>query len=309
MIKRLYLVNGGLTKALGNKDADIAVDNITAQQLVTGLSLGDWCYLALEYQDNLEIIKVTKTPIELQVDRAQDNTTAKNFPVGSKIKYRLTRQEILDKGNLQTLSISADGLSGISISGYQISYKLNNPSTLGGIETTFEQDGEIVIRDKTGAFGCCDSNLTGAPSVGGQIFYLTSQLYAYITNESVTGEPKDKNGNAVPPLNLQTNFWLLDQPQPKEEFVKTQVGMNEWSLFGGAKSTVMQPNGYVGTSADANDWNRFGGAKSFTAPPEQFISTNSYPLEMQLFGNAVEYHNFMDQFIGTSANVLPMSLF
>lgn len=311
MIKRLYLVNGNLTQPLDKNDENIAVDTNTATQLAT-LNVGDWCYLTLLEESKLEVIKITKFPLWYWVDRAQDGTCQFSFSTKAKIVYRLTSQEIKDAVTGTPLNIYSDGYGAIEINtglnSWQISYQGINIQTLGGISWMNPDGYEIIITDNDGMFGCCDGSLTGAPYAGGIFFYLTSELYAYFGTDSVSPNPKDKNGNSIPPLDSNRNNWyLLIQPSILDQYIGLEPSLGDWEMYGSSGSFTAPPD-YVQPYVDIpEEWSLFGGAKQFSSV-DQYVSTDAYPLEMFTFGSAVDYSNALDQYINMYPTVKDWTL-
>lgn len=309
VIKRLYLVNGNLTQPLDKNDENIAVDTNTATQLAT-LNVGDWCYLTLLEGYKLEVIKITKFPLWYWVDRAQDGTCQFSFSTKAKIVYRLTSQEIKDAVTGTPPSIYPDGYSAIEINtgvnSWQISYQDIGIQTLGGISWMNPDGYNIVITDNDGMFGCCDGSLIGAPYTGGVPFYLTSELYAVLNIEGYIGVNKSNKAD-IPPIDINTDWWLLTQPLIQQEWVSSPININDWNMYGGSESFSFSDM-YVATSMGVLDWNRYGGAKSFSSVESKYILMDAYVLGMQLFGGAVVYNNGLDKYVSQTIQLLDWTL-
>lgn len=309
VIKRLYLVNGNLTQPLDKDDEDIAVDAATSTQLAT-LNIGDWCYLTLLEDNKLEVIKITKFPSWYWVDRAQDGTTQFGFSVNAKIVYRLTNQEIEDAVVGTPLNIYPDGYGAIEVSSgdnsWQIKYTELNIQTLGGISWMNPDGYEIVITDNNGMFGCCDGNLIGAPYAGGVPFYLTSELYAVLNTDGYVGINKSNKAD-IPPIDFNTDWWLLTQPLIQQEWTNCPIGLNDWNLYGDSKS-FNSSDMYVSNSVNVLDWSQYGGAKDFNSVESRYILMDAYVLSMQLFGGAVVYSNGLDKYVSLTIQLLDWNL-
>lgn len=305
MIKRLYLADGGLTAPLGKFADDIAVDNSIAAQL-TALNTGDYCYLTLIEEEKLEVIRIYRDYSGLGVDRAQSGTVRQSFSLAAKIQYRLTLSEIQDSVPISPANIYSAGTGVVSIEGsdgrWVVFLSPPQAQTLGGIDSRTEEN-ELVLFDRSGMFGCCDSSLTGAPDIDGPYFYLTSQLYPHEVTEIMTPNPKDRSGNSIPPINIDGTWWLLTQPSMVEQYVTNSAAPFEWEKYGNAKafSAVEQ---YIATGVDVGDWDKYGGEKEFTAPPAAYVIPLCYPLEMFLFGGAVTYDRALDAYINPTISVL-----
>lgn len=305
MIKRLYLANGELLQPLQPSSDDVAVDASIAGMLAT-LGLSDHCYLTLINGCKLEVIKISRDNFGFHVDRGIDGTARQGFPVGTQIVYRLTKSEILDGINFNDYRIYADGSGYAYVNGGNGSWIIGAPpihaDTVGGI-TAYTEDNELVIQDNVGMFGCCDSSLTGAPGIDGPIFYLTSMLYGQEAIEVFTPNPKDKNGNSIPPINFNLPWYLLTQPSGVERYFDTDLQPGkyaDWNIFGGQKAFTAAPEKYIRSSMGVGvygDWNEFGGQQAFTSAAEKYIRTDCYPLQMITFGNGIEYKNGLDKYV------------
>lgn len=294
MIKRLYLVNGNLTKPLDINEEDIAVDANTATQLSI-LNIGDWCYLTIIEGNKLEVIKITKFPSWYWVDRGQDGTDQFSFSTQAKIVYLLTAQEIEDAVSGTPLNIYPNGYGALEVNtgvnSWQISYTELSIQTLGGISWMNPDGYEIVITDNNGMFGCCDGSLTGAPYAGGVPFYLTSQLYSFFTVEQFVGV-NESNKATIPPLNIDNPWYLLVQPVINQDWTSLPISINSWNMFGGAATFSATEPVYISSYINTNDWNMFGGAVTFSATEPVYVSMDAYVLDMESFGAAIVYSGY-----------------
>lgn len=303
MIKRLYLANGYLLSPLDRTSDDIAVDASIATLLQAKLGMGDHCYLTLVYRDKLEVIKVRKDYSGFRVDRAQDGTCRQGFPTNTTIKYTLTGAEIADSVDIGVWSIYASGYGMATVVGGNGSWAVGldtiHADTVGGLDARTEGN-ELVISDKTGMFGCCDGGITGAPFIPGPFFYLTSQLYPQEVVEIMTPQPKDRDGNSIPPINFDLPWWLLTQPSQIEQYIGRGISVFDWQNFGSQGSFTAPPEQYMKTGVGVGiytEWLKYGGQEAFTAPVEQYIGRDCYPLQMLLFGGEVTYDRALDAYL------------
>jgi hypothetical protein len=311
VIKRLYLADGYIQAPLDRASEDVAVDASIAALLAATLGIGDHCYLTLQHREKLEVIKVRRDFNGFHVERGQDGTDKQGFPVNSSLVYRLTSAEITDAVVFTQWNIYASGFGFATVVGGNGSWTIGAPAihadTLGGIVTRTEGN-KLVISDNIGMFGCCDSGLTGAPFTPGPIFYLTSMLYGQEAIEIMTPNPKDKEGNAIPPIDFGgSGWWLLTQPSVVDGFMLTSVSTSEWLRYGGSKTFTapiekyMLPTIKVGAMGD---WLEFGHEASFDAPPDMYISNDLFPLEMLTFGNAIDYDKGLERYLLPTIDVL-----
>lgn len=308
MIKRLYLANGYLLAPINIVSDDVAVDTSTATLLQTKLGVGDHCYLTLLSDEKLEVIKIRRDYSGFRVDRSQDGTTRQNFPIGTQIVYRLTSVEITDASAFNPYNIYASGYGYATVLGgnetWSIEIDVVHADTVGGIETRTEGN-KLVISDRIGMFGCCDGGVTGAPFIPGPFFYLTSKLYPYETVDIVSNNPKDKNGNLVPPMGFDNPWWLLTQPSVVEGVYVNQFMVPfEWQVYGGSEAISVTEPTYVSQNIGTMDWNLYGGAEAFSSVESTYITMNAYVLEMLLFGSAVTYDRAIDAYVLQNIQVL-----
>lgn len=314
VIKRLYLADGVLLAPLSKASEDVAVDTSIATLLDTLLGLGDHCYLTLLNGNTLEVIKIRKDYSGFRVDRGQDGTCRQSFPTNTKIVYKITGAEIQDATTVANYSIYASGYGFATVTGgngsWVISADAIHADTVGGIETRTEGN-ELVISDKIGMFGCCDGGVTGAPFIPGPFFYLTSMLYPQEAIEVMTPQPKDKLGNPIPPINFNTDWWLLTQPSLIEQYMSRGIAPFEWQKYGSEGSFTAPVEKYIKTGMGVGvygEWLRYGGQQVFTAPIEQYIGRNCYPLEMLLFGGEVTYNRALDAYLLPTIKLLDWTL-
>lgn len=330
MIKRLYLANGHLAQPLDSSQDDIAVDSSIASQLNT-LSKGDSCFLSIIEDDKIEVVKITNQGTWYKVDRAQASTERQSFSTNANIVYRLTDQEIIDSVNGSPLALYYDGYSPIQITNnngvFTVTYSQLNVQGIGGISCEIRNWSEIIISDNIGAFGCCDTSLTGAPFPGGIPFYLTSQVYAVYDVDSYVGinrgTPSGKTVGGmppksyvdIPPVNVNSDgsggFWLLVQPNIIEPYVNNTISLGQWELFGSSTAfTVIESAHYINNSISIVDgWQLYGGAAAFTVnETKNYVSMDSYVLDMQLFGGSIIYNNGLDKYVSPTISLLNWTL-
>lgn len=307
MIKRLYLANGHLAQPLDIRSDDVAVDSSIAALLDINLSVGDYCYLTLIENEKIEVIKITRFISWYSVAREQDNTVRQLFSTKASVVYKLTRQEIVDSVSRNDVSIYPDGYGAIQINNagasWSIGYTKLNTSGLGGVNVLTPKEYEITIVDNDGMFGCCDASLTGAPFAGGQVFYLTSQLYTIdMEVEVVSNNPKRlDNGEPNAPF-LALNIW-----QVPEDKMYNGIMLNEVNLFGGQKTYDFSDVTFA-LSADMLQVDIFGGEKKYDYT-DGYFKLDCYVLEVYQFGNAVEYvDKYEDHYLYPTATLLSVSL-
>lgn len=311
VIKRLYLANGHLATPLDAYADDIAVDTSVAGAL-QGLEIGDHCYLTLVEDDKLEVVQIRKDYSGFSIRRAQDGTIRQSFSLRANILYKLTAAEIVDAVVSSPYNIYASGYGFAEVTHLAGVWNISIPAiqavTLGGVDSRTEGN-TLVLSDKVGMFGCCDGGVTGAPSILGPFFYLTSKLYPYEAVEVVSNNPKDKNGNVIPPIDFDLPWWLLTQPSVVEpNYIRPDAAPFEWELFGGAKVfTVVEPQ-YVSQNMGVMDWEMFGGAEQFTSVEPTYIAMDGYILEMLMFGSAVVYDRAVDAYVLQKFQVLDWTL-
>lgn len=295
MIRRLFLVNGTLLAPIATTTDDIAVDADTAAKLLAGLpNVGDYCYLTIGIESEIEVVKILRDYEGFDATRGQAGTVARTFPSGTPIYYALTSAEIQDAVKTAKPIIFGDGygiVDAVNTSG-TLTVSILNPvvDCVGGIEATLEDSNTLLITDRIGAFGCCDGSVTGAPGIDGPFFYLTTSPYAYRAIEGFTGQPTfDGKGNGpLMPLNFG---WLLTQPSLKEA-ITSSISLLAGNIFGGAKTLIANPE-WIQTSVSLLYGNMFGGAKTYTTPSEALLA-DGYPLIGQIFGSNVSYNNMLD---------------
>lgn len=301
MIKRLYLANGQLTEPLEANSEDIAVDATLAAMLAANLAVGDHCFLTLKNKDKLEVIKVRRDYSGYQADRGQDDTRKVGFPAGSKIVYTLTMAEILDSMALIPWHINADGTGFAYVTGGMGTWVIGAPQihadTLGGISARAE-DNTLYIFDHIGMFGCCDGSLTGAPHIPGPIFYLTSMIYGYEGFDIMTPQPKDQNGNPIPPLNFDSlpPWFLLTQPFINELYFAHDMVTLPMNVFGSEASFTESPE-WISNDLQALNWVEYGSEGVYTAPPAKYVYADMYPLQMLLFGGSIVYDKGLEKYM------------
>ena len=304
MIRRLFLVNGTLLAPIATTTDDIAVDADTAAKLLAGLpNVGDYCYLTIGIESEIEVVKILRDYEGFDATRGQAGTVARTFPSGTPIHYALTSAEIQDAVKTAKPIIFGDGYGIVDVvnTSGTLTVSILNPviNCVGGIEAVLEDDNTIVITDSIGAFGCCGSSVTGAPGIDGPFFYLTTSPYAYRAVEGLTGQPEfDGKGNGpLMPLNFG---WLLTQPSWVEG-ITSDASVLSGNLYGSATSFSSSVE-WLSSSVSLLDSNMYGGAKTYSSPVEG-LSTDGYPLIGQLFGSNVTYNNMLD-WLSSSVTVL-----
>lgn len=314
MIRRLYLLNGKLSSPLTSTMDNITVDETTGNTLLTELDYGDFCYLTITDGANYEVIKVHRDYTGLNVSRGQDGTEQLGFSKDASIIYRLTGAEIQDACQIQAPNIYGSGygiaqVNRETIGKYVISLPQLSLDCAGGISAYTDGENTYIV-DAIGAYGCCGTSVVGTPGIPGAYFYLTSMLYPQEAMEIMTPQPKDNNGNNIPPINIDGGgWWTLVQPSLYEKYISQSAEtVGDWNLFGGEAAFTAAPEKYINTSMSVGEMVEFGGQHSFTAKDTSYISTASYPLLMQLFGNSVEYDFFMDKYISNLISCGNMSL-
>jgi hypothetical protein len=314
VIKRLYLANGTILTPLSKASEDVAVDTSIATLLNEGLGIGDHCYLTLMNNNYIEVIKVRKDYSGLRVDRGQDGTCRQDFPAQTKLLYKLTSAEIQDASTAANYEIYASGYGFATVIGGNGVWVIGAPAiyadAVGGIETRTEGN-ELVIFDRTGMFGCCDGGVTGAPTIPGPYFYLTSMLYPQEAIEVMTPQPKDKHGNTISPINFDIPWWLLTQPSLVERYLQTGITVFDWQKYGSEGSFTAPIEKYIRTDIGVGaygEWVRYGGQQEFIAPIEHYIFRDCYPLQMLLFGGEVTYDKALDLYLLPTITVLDWTL-
>jgi hypothetical protein len=291
VIKRAYLANGTLAQSISSTSADVAVDSVLGALLLGLLSVGDWCYLTVQNKVDTEVIRVRNTALGLEVDRAQDGTSGKNFTAGTVVSYKLTKAEITDSISVVTYGIYGDGYGIVEVDSVNGTNTVNIPypqiETIGGVTASITSDNVVYLEDVKDAVGCCQTGGAGATLIGGPYFYLTSKPYPQEVLESLTPTPLDGNSSSVPPLTPGKGWWTLTQPSAYE-VLGNGIQISNMNLFGsqGSISAIEQ---YLNPTIQLGNMNLFGGQKSISANSEQYLATNSYLLVMNLFGGAVAY--------------------
>lgn len=313
MIKRLYLANGQLTAPLDIYSEDIAVDATLAAMLDANLVVGDHCYLTLRNKGVIEVVKIRRDYEGYQVHRGQDSTSKQGLPTGTSITYMLTMAEILDGISLIPYHINADGTGYAYVTGGNGTWVIGAPQihadTLGGISARAE-DNVLYVFDHIGMFGCCDGSLTGAPHIPGPIFYLTSMIYGYEGFDIMTPQPKDKNGNTIPPLNFDSlpPWYLLTQPFIYELYSLANMVVLPMQLFGGQKTFTAPVDKYIDIDMGVLDWQIYGTAGQFTAPPDKYTFADMFPLKMVMYGGEIVYDKGLDKYVWPTMAVLDWTL-
>lgn len=289
MIKRLYLANGQLAQPLAGTSDDIALDTATITYILSVLNVGDWAYLTITWMDKLEVVRVHLDYSGLNVDRGI-GTRQHGFPMGASVRYKLTQSEIEDKVSAPTLNIVASGygvMSAVEFNGQWIlGYTPLQIQAVGGIQTYYTDDGNLVIVDAVGAFGCCGgAGGAGAPAIPGPYFYLTSQLYPFNVVESGINTAPQGRGRDGKPFGPPFNFMLLNEFFTVHDSLKSMVSTYDMSMIGGSHSyTDLEA---LKTSVSLHDAIMFGGTEAYTQT--EALQGSAYPLSALLYGGAVTY--------------------
>lgn len=315
MVKRLYLANGTLQTSLPKWSEDISVDAGTATYMASILGIGDWAYLAIRWDQQTEIIKVSVDYSGLQVDRAQDGTKAQAFPAGSSIVYQLTQAEIqdaIDALELPPLNLYPSGYGVAQVSEvngtWSVAYPPMETEVAGGIHAFYEtSDGKLYLTDYFPAAGCCVEGGSGAPLIPGPFFYFTSQPYALEATDYMQPGPNPKypNENSFGFGNL----WLLTQPDVIEPSdINTYSGINYVNVFGSQGAFSAFDEYVEAMGVYITDVNVFGTQGSFAVSDESMMDNNCYILQALLYGNVVSYTYGVDKYIATKAVITGATL-
>lgn len=271
MIKPLYQAIGVLqTPILATADSWV-VDS-ALQNILNTLDFDEWTYLQISNDSDVEIVQVyRKGLLGLRIARGQDYTTPKRFPVGAKISYTLTAQEILDRSI--SSSIILYGVEAIQVNGTLIQYIDIHIDELGASEAFV--DGNIIhlARDEE-AYGCCGLNNPGVPSAGEPYFYLTSELYPLEYTE------KYKFDSDI------IDARLKDMPFPIE-FYQFDSVMLSGDLYGGGGTYNYAYEAFQFDSGML-DGDMYGSGKIYNYEYEAF-QFGAYPTGGDLYGAGIEF--------------------
>ncbi len=146
-MKRAYLTNGTISKAVKTTDNYIGVDAATWTYL-SGLLGIDYCYLVL---GETEIVKVLGTFAgnTLLIKRGIDDTEISVWPIGTSIGYELTQAEITDATSF--VGYSLVGINAITV-GSSIAYADFTLEGIGG--ATVKGTGSNWIIEDSTELGC-----------------------------------------------------------------------------------------------------------------------------------------------------------
>lgn len=168
MFKPAYGVGGELDLGISNSSNLLVPDaNVYAQvQAVLGEAGTDYTYMFLSDGVNVELIKVTQlNDGYFSIERGQDGTTARAFPLESRIYFEMSAIAVSD---MITAALAAASLPAI------LNFEVNAPNTVeqigdtvtfnipkleltsptSTIDVTTVGDGYGIDIER-GAFGCC----------------------------------------------------------------------------------------------------------------------------------------------------------
>ena len=117
MAKEIWANNAVSVLAADILDSDLSFDVAVGDgALFPAISGGDWFYATLVGNDQVEIVKVTALSSDtFTVTRAQQSTTALEWPQGTEIGNRVTKQTLIDLqtgiSEYVTLNYIIDGAS------------------------------------------------------------------------------------------------------------------------------------------------------------------------------------------------------
>ena len=166
---RPYLVNGTLAQNMQVNDSIAKVDPATWTYLNNILGT-DHGYLVI---GGLEPVKVLglSAPNVVRLARRIEVDVRHIWPAGTKIKYQLTKSELIEATTAASLVIGVGG--NVVKQGNQISYPTVSISPFGGVDTgDISEDGTIRVVDIPANAGCeC------GPPVAIPLQYLLLRVY------------------------------------------------------------------------------------------------------------------------------------
>ena len=151
MAKEIWANNAVSVLAADILDSDLSFDVAVGDgALFPAISGGDWFYATLVGNDQVEIVKVTALSSDtFTVTRAQQSTTALEWPQGTEIGNRVTKQTLIDLqtgiSEYVTLNYIIDG-GGVAITtGIKGDIVVDFNATIVGWTLVADQSGSIVI--------------------------------------------------------------------------------------------------------------------------------------------------------------------